>query len=163
MRWVSFSYDKERAVLYREAVLREMTDAAGKSEGVCFGSVYFGGGTPTCLDREDLVFLLDRARNLFSVPPEAETTVEANPGTMSRPYLSALQAAGVNRPSLGAQTFDESLLRLLGRPVGPEAVRRTVDSAREAGIKNLSLDLIFGLSGQTPGSYRHTLERALDL
>ncbi len=161
--FVSFPYDKERPLLYRQAVLREMTDAAGKSGGVCFGSVYFGGGTPTCLDREDLVFLLRRVGDLFCVLPGAETTVEANPETVDGAYLHSLLQAGVNRISLGAQTFDPSLLDLLGRQAGPAVVRRAVRAARQAGFTNLSMDLIFGLPGQTPFVHRQTLEQALDL
>jgi len=158
--FVSYPYQKERAILYREAVAKEMAASAGKA--VSFGSVYLGGGTPTCLDKEDLVFLLRQAL-VFPVLPEAEVTVEANPGTLDGPYLDALRKVGVNRLSLGAQTFDEALLRLLGRPVGPDVVRQTVIDARAAGFANLNLDLIFGLPGQTPASFRQTLDQALVL
>ena len=161
--FVSFPYREKAAAAYREAVEREMATAAAGCRRDSFASVYVGGGTPTCLPREDLVHLLDRVDRLFAVETGAEVTVEANPDTVDVRYLAALRASGVNRLSLGAQTFDEGSLRLLGRPGGPGAVREAVRSARSAGFTNLNLDLIFGLPGQTPAAWRQTVEQALAL
>lgn len=159
--FVSYPYQKEPAHCYLEALFREMALTTGKT-AASFGSVFIGGGTPTCLDRDDLLGLLRHAL-AFPVVPGAEVTVEANPGTVDAPYLQALRAAGVNRLSLGAQTFEDRLLRLLGRPVGPEVVRQTVADARAAGFANVSIDVIFGLPGQTPASFRQTLDAVLAL
>jgi oxygen-independent coproporphyrinogen-3 oxidase len=100
---------------------------------------------------------------VFVVEDGAEITSEANPGTVSLDYLSALRNLGVNRLSLGAQSFDQSELAMLGRIHNVEHVELTVRRARAAGFDNLNLDLIYGLPDQTPRSWAHTLERALAL
>ena len=162
--FVSYPYRRQAAAAYLEAVGREMAGAAaGLRRGCSFASVYVGGGTPTSLPPADLVLLLNRIQQLFAMEPGAEVTVEANPDTVDDAYLRALRKAGVNRLSLGAQSFDPALLRLLGRRAGPGAVTAAVRAARAAGFTNLNLDLIFGLPGQTPAVWRQTIARALDL
>jgi len=140
-----------------------MTAASADCRRHSFTSVYIGGGTPTCLERGDLLALVNRLRHLFSVPAGAEVTVEANPGTVDAGYLAGLCLEGVDRLSLGVQTFDGELLAMLGRPVNPAVVRQTVRRARAAGFSNLNLDLIFGLPGQSPASFRRTLDQTLEL
>jgi len=114
---------------------------AGRSAG----SVYLGGGTPSLFSGDAIATLLD------AVPrgAEAEVTLEANPGTVSRGTLAAYRAAGVNRLSLGAQSFHPPLLATLGRDHTPNDTRRAVDTARAAGFDNVSLDLIYAVPGQT--------------
>lgn len=126
-------------------------------------SIYFGGGTPSLLEPRQVAAVLDAARAHFAVDPEAEITLEANPGDLDAERVRAYRRAGINRLSLGVQSFDDALLRLLGRRhTGAEAVA-AVRAARAGGITNLSLDLMYGLPGQTPGQWRATLARALEL
>jgi putative oxygen-independent coproporphyrinogen III oxidase len=106
-------------------------------------TVFLGGGTPTFTALPELVRLLE------ALPPAAEVTVEANPETVTAELARALRAAGVTRVSLGAQTFRPALLRVLERVAGPDDVRRAVGHLRAAGFDNISLDLIYGIPGQS--------------
>lgn len=127
------------------------------------GSLYLGGGTPTRLPVALLTRLLDECRRLFNVQPDAEISCEANPGTVSATGLYALRKAGVNRLSLGAQSFDPAELTLLGRAHDPAQIRLAVQYARTAGFGNLNLDLIYGLPRQWLAGWRASLEQALTL
>jgi oxygen-independent coproporphyrinogen-3 oxidase len=127
------------------------------------GSVYFGGGTPTILDPSCLCSLLSLSKRCFQWDEAIEITVEANPATVTRPGLAELRRAGVNRLSLGAQSFDALELQLLGRAHGVPDIYTACRDAREAGFTNLSLDLIYGLPGQSVDAWRESLQRALDL
>ena len=124
-------------------------------------SLYFGGGTPTCLTAGQLVWLWKTAV-IFPWSDEIELR-EANPGTLNREKLQALRENGVNRLSLGAQSFDAMLLEAMGRKHRPEDIREAVSLAREAGFDNLSLDLIYGLPGQTLDQWEETLCQAVSL
>ncbi|HEY5765576.1 MAG TPA: radical SAM family heme chaperone HemW [Candidatus Deferrimicrobiaceae bacterium] len=126
-------------------------------------TVYFGGGTPTVLGPETLRGLLSAVRERFSIAAGAEVTTEANPGTVSPGDLTALREGGFNRISVGAQSFSAGTLRTLGRIHGKEEIRRTIRDARSAGFPSVGVDLIFGVPGQTPASWREDLERALAL
>lgn len=126
-------------------------------------TLYVGGGTPTTLEAGQLARLFGALRQRFPLAPQAEITVEANPGTLTLEKLAALREAGVNRLSLGAQVFDDGLLRRLGREHDTAAIETSVALAREAGIPSLNLDLIFALPGQDLRGWRATLQRALAL
>lgn len=120
-------------------------------------TIFLGGGTPTFTEPAAL------ERLLVGLPDAAEVTVEANPETVT-PELAALLARnGVNRVSIGAQSFDPALLRVLERRAGPDAVRRAFHTLRDAGFDNISLDLIYGIPGQEPAALRRDLEEALAL
>jgi len=126
-------------------------------------SVFLGGGTPTTLDPDDLGGLLVHLRERFDVDHDAEITIEANPDTVDAAKLEELLRVGFARVSMGAQSFDPSVLDALERVHSPESVGRAVMAAREAGVENLSLDLIYGAHGETLESWRRTLEQAIDL
>jgi len=126
-------------------------------------SIYIGGGTPTCLSVEYLVKIIERLVSLFPVQQNGEITVECNPQTINKNYLRKLQKAGVNRLSIGAQAFDSSLLKDMGRVHGVEDIEKAVFDAREAGFVNINLDLIYGLPGQTMEQWSHTLSNAISL
>jgi oxygen-independent coproporphyrinogen-3 oxidase len=126
-------------------------------------SLYLGGGTPTLLPPEDVARIIDRVRTRFGLAADAEVTIEANPGPDERGDARALGAAGVNRVSLGAQSFDGSLLRRLGRRHRPRDVEAAVAAAREAGMGSVSLDLLYDVPGQTEATWAETLEAALAL
>ncbi|MBR5429353.1 MAG: radical SAM family heme chaperone HemW, partial [Firmicutes bacterium] len=123
-------------------------------------TVYFGGGTPSLLESETI------RRLLALLPPAArieECTLEANPETVDQARLTAFRQAGANRLSLGVQSFDQGLLRAMGRGHDGERAAAAVSWARQAGFDNISLDLIYGLPGQTLAQWRDSLERALAL
>lgn len=126
-------------------------------------SIFFGGGTPSLLSPDQLSDVLDGCRRRFNPLPDAEITVEANPGDLDRDLVAAYVAAGVNRFSLGVQSFDDTLLRLLGRRHTADEAEDAIRQARLGGAANLSLDLMYALPGQSPAHWRGTLRRAIDL
>ncbi len=120
-------------------------------------TIFLGGGTPTFTALAELVRLLE------ALPPAAEVTVEANPETVTPELARALRAAGVSRVSVGAQTFRPELLRVLDRVAGPDDVRHAVHHLRDAGFDNISLDLIYGIPGQSASDLEADLGEALAL
>lgn len=125
-------------------------------------TLFFGGGTPTHLAESELARLLDLAREWFRLAPGGEFSVEANPAGLTDEKLRLMAAAGVNRVSLGVQSFDEGLLKLLERDHREAEILDTVARLRER-FENFSLDLIFALPSQTLAHWRETLRRAIEL
>jgi oxygen-independent coproporphyrinogen-3 oxidase len=128
-----------------------------------FVSIFLGGGTPTSLDPSHLASTLVHLRREFDVVPDAEVTIEANPDTVDAERLRALRAAGYTRLSMGAQSFDTTVLVALERIHQPESVRAASAAAREAGYRNVNLDLIYGADGESLASWRRTLEETIAL
>lgn len=126
-------------------------------------TVFTGGGTPTQLDADLLARVIRRIRELFPVAPDAEFTVEANPGSVDveGEKLAAAREAGANRISLGVQAIQDDLLRRLGRVHTAREAEEAVRLARLAGFRNLNVDLMYGLPGQTADHFRETLEWAV--
>ena len=124
-------------------------------------TVYFGGGTPTALPAHLLVGLIETLRAAAGTP--AELTVEANPGTVDEEYFAQLRAAEVNRISLGVQSFDDRLLRAIGRIHTAEEARAAFHAARAAGFDNISLDLMYGLPTQTLDDLKTSVNAAIAL
>ncbi len=120
-------------------------------------TVFVGGGTPTFTDADEL------QRLLSALPSASEVTVEANPETVTPTLASLLREAGVSRVSLGAQTFDPGLLSVLERVAGPDDVRRAFYHLRDGGFDNISLDLIYGIPGQSPAALDRDIDEALAL
>jgi oxygen-independent coproporphyrinogen-3 oxidase len=154
---------------YADALLREMRlfAAARRGEPLLVDSIYLGGGTPSLVPARWIADLLDGCRRLFVLAGDCETTLEANPGTVSSDKAAAYRQAGVNRVSLGAQSFSDAELRAVGRIHDVAAVAEAMDALGRrgggAGFEDVSLDLMLGLPGQTAGSWRETLARATDL
>lgn len=148
---------------YLDALGAEASRWAPEWADVSFDSVFLGGGTPTTLAPDALAGLLDALRAAFRIQPGAEVTVEANPDTVDAASLSALRAAGVTRLSIGAQSFDARVLASLERVHQPSSVVWAFTAAREAGHDDVNLDLIYGAEGETPWSWRTTLERTVEL
>lgn len=146
---------------YVDALLREAEAYAPSASRM--DTVFLGGGTPSLLPPELLRRLLTGLWEYFTIAPDAEFTSEANPGTLTPQWLDTAVASGVNRLSMGMQALQPELLRTLGRIHDFAQVEDSVRMARSAGIANLSLDLMFGLPGQTPAMWRDTLEAALSL
>ncbi|HEU4566331.1 MAG TPA: radical SAM family heme chaperone HemW [Gemmatimonadaceae bacterium] len=144
--------------LARELALRASADAAWELD-----TLYFGGGTPSRLGAEGVAHTLDALRERVRLAPGAEVTLEANPDDVTPEAARAWQAAGVNRLSIGSQSFDEGVLRWMHRSHGADQIERAVAAARDAGIHNLSLDLIFALPAALERDWRRDLERTLAL
>ena len=141
---------------YVYSLLKEISE---NYKGESLNTLYFGGGTPSLL-RPDLLLKLVKK---FYFTPEAEVTIEVNPDDCSLDYLRRLKELGFNRLSIGSQTFDEKLLKLIGRRHNSEQIIKTVEYAKLSGFENVSLDLIYGLPGQTTEGLRQDLEKFIDL
>jgi oxygen-independent coproporphyrinogen-3 oxidase len=159
------SYARQEHLIpaYVDALLREATlwaepGAVGRVE-----TLYFGGGTPSLLPIAETRRLLDGLRQRFDVATGAEVTMEANPESVDAGRLHALRRMGVNRLSLGVQSFDDAELGFLGRIHDAARAEREYCDAREAGFDSVSMDLIFGLPGQTVAQWRRSLEKAIAL
>lgn len=126
-------------------------------------TLYFGGGTPSLMEPALAGRLVDAAARLFRLAPDAEVTLECNPGTVTRERLAAFRAAGVNRLSLGVQSFDDGLLQSLGRIHSAGEALDAFAAARGAGFGNVGIDLIHSLPGQTIAMWRGDLLRACAL
>lgn len=148
---------------YVEALQREIRQCSRDKSSVRARSVYLGGGTPSVLSTDTLGAILNGCLDSFDPIPGAEISVEANPGTAGATYLSDLRAQGVNRLSLGAQSFDDSILRVLGRIHTSADVQQGYESARDAGFQNVNLDLIYGLPTQTLEGWQDDLAEAIEL
>ena len=126
-------------------------------------TVFVGGGTPTLVDAGYIEKVLDACREIAPFEEDAEITIEGNPGTLAPDRLAAYRRAGVNRLSLGAQSFDDGLLRTLGRIHTAGQIGKAVHMAREAGFDNINLDLMYALPGQDMGQWADTLDAAVAL
>jgi len=151
--------EMERFVPALLAEIDHRADASGKDREVA--TVFIGGGTPTTLPAQALEAILERLRQRFRIRDDAEITLETNPATLAPGLFERLRAAGVNRLSIGVQSFDANELKLLERVHSVEEVHQTVASARAAGLDNLSMDLMFALPGQTAERFRAHLATAL--
>ena len=133
------------------------------SRDTVFDTVFIGGGTPTILPGRELARLFTGVRKNLAIAPDAEITVEANPNRADRDTFALLRELGANRISIGVQSFDNAVLEKSGRSHSADDAAAAVEAARQAGFKNLGLDLIRGLPGESPESFRAGLETALSL
>jgi oxygen-independent coproporphyrinogen III oxidase len=136
---------------YTRALIAEMTRraAAPPWAGESVKTIFFGGGTPSLFEPRSIARLIESADRLFGLDRGAEITLEANPGTVGAAKLAGMRAAGVNRISFGAQSFNPAILKFLGRIHSAEETREAVRAAHLAGFERLNLDLIFAVPGQT--------------
>src|SRR5437879_1849458 len=150
----------DRIDVYLRTVEREMARYAEAGEQV--HSIFFGGGTPSLMTPAQVHKLLDAAHTIFDVLPEAEITLECNPGDADLQKLRGFKAAGANRLSFGIQSLDDTFLELLGRRHSSDEARQAAAWARQAGF-SFNLDFMFGLPGQTLAHWQQTLDQAVDL
>jgi len=150
-------------VPFTNALVAEIERAGAARSRPDVRTVFIGGGTPTVLPPAQLARVLDACRTAFKVLPGAEVTSEANPGTADRAHFAALRSMGVNRLSMGVQSFDDAELKWLGRIHGADEAAAAYDAARAAGFTNINLDFMFGLPGQSPATWKATLARAVAL
>jgi oxygen-independent coproporphyrinogen-3 oxidase len=148
------------------AVEQELVQVSAEHQWVSpapLATVYVGGGTPSLIGGGGMNGLRSAISPFFTLDPDAEWTAEANPETLTEDVASEWARGGVNRISIGAQTFDENVLRWMGRMHGPDGPRRAVRAARAAGIANISVDLIFGLPARFGRDWNADLNRVVDL
>ena len=148
---------------YLSAICAHIKEAGALAPNHRVDTIYFGGGTPTFFGAEGMSTILTAIRRSFDVAGDAEITFEANPDSVSEHLLRRLKAEGFNRVSLGVQTDDDELLKKLGRPHDYAQVISAVKRIRKAGFRNLSLDLMYGLPGQTLAAWKSTLDNVLSL
>ncbi len=159
----STPYTAQNADRFIDALRLEAAGMAGTFSDREFGSLYLGGGTPTVLSSHQLTTVISIIRSHFKISPHAEVTVEANPQSGSEPLFLALLRSGVNRLSIGVQSFSDRLLATLGRPHHAAQAWDAFQSARRCGFENIGIDLIYGIPGQTLDDWNQTLDRALAL
>jgi putative oxygen-independent coproporphyrinogen III oxidase len=164
--------DRSQTSRFCEAILCELERLAGTP---CCGvsprrpqravptTIYFGGGTPTALNIAQLEFLLRGFREHLDLSELVEWTIEANPGSVSARKAAILKKFGINRISLGVQSWDDHLLKLLGRDHNAQQAELSFRLLRAAGLSNINIDLMFGLPGQTIAQWRLTLEKTIAL
>lgn len=148
---------------FTAALVREIAMAGAARGRPAVRTIFLGGGTPTVLPSELLGEILAACLRAFDVKRDAEITSEANPGTVDADRFAALRGHGVNRLSMGVQSFDDSELQFLGRIHTADEVERAFALARRIGFDTVNLDLIYGLPGQSSDTWRSSLRRAVDL
>jgi oxygen-independent coproporphyrinogen-3 oxidase len=148
---------------YLVALGLEIARRAGYGKAAIFKTVYLGGGTPSLLRPRQIERILTELHSRFRVAPDAEVTLEANPGTVTLETLGAYRAVGISRLSIGVQSFDDRELCAIGRIHDRAEALRCVELARTAGFKNLGIDLIYSIPGQTLEQWEQNLAVALRL
>ena len=149
---------------FLSAVKKEIAHYSGIfSEGRIFSSIYFGGGTPSLMEPKYLGEIISSLKFFYSISDDAEITMETNPGTVDKNKLEAFRKIGINRVSIGIQSFHNDELKFLTRIHNKETAIKTVHNAKEAGFDNISIDLIFNLPGQTKERWKSNLQTAVEL
>lgn len=148
---------------YLKAIKAEAAQRAGETLGKPIGSVYFGGGTPSQLSVKDIGQILDFLRQNYTIEPDAEVTLEANPDDVTPEYCAELYRIGINRVSMGVQSFNDETLSTINRRHSASEAVRAVENLAKSGITNISIDLIYGLPGQSLAQFEEDIATALSL
>ena len=148
---------------YLDATCRHIRAAGALAPGYKVDTVYFGGGTPSFFGADGIATIMTCIRRNFDVDNNAEISIECNPDSVSDKFLHRIRAEGFNRVSLGIQCDDDEILRKLGRPHSYEQAAAAFHRIRKAGFRNISIDLMYGLPGQTLRAWQDTLEHVLIL
>ena len=148
---------------YVQALCKELRMRRDYLQGAPVETVYFGGGTPSQLGEEDFADIFRTLQEVYGLENAVEITLEANPDDLTEAYVDTLRRFPFNRISMGIQTFDDATLRLLHRRHTARQAIETVQRCREAGFQNLSIDLIYGLPGETEERWQRDLEEAIRL
>ncbi|MBI5665588.1 MAG: radical SAM family heme chaperone HemW [Nitrospirae bacterium] len=158
--FVSGIYNPARADIYIEALKKEISNISNEKP---ISTLFIGGGTPTALSANALSDLINHIFTHFSFTENYEATIEANPGTLDKEKLQALRSSGINRLSIGIQSFNDNELSFLGRIHTSGEAEQAVHLAKESGFENVGIDLIYGIPGQSFASWMVTLEKAVSL
>ncbi len=163
--FVSFNFNKDEVRKYIKYLNREISFFSEKNDlgDLPVSTVYFGGGTPSLLAADDIKSILLTVQRNFRLLPSAEITLEANPESIEVKKFRELRTLGVNRISMGAQSFNDAALKLLGRIHNADEIYKSFASLREAGIKNINIDMMFALPGETIKDLMHSLSEAVNL
>jgi oxygen-independent coproporphyrinogen III oxidase len=156
--FISIPFSQATEARYQKAVLGEMESFSDLPEDVGIDSIYFGGGTPGLIPVEHIDELLAAGSHRFSVLEDCEISLEANPGTLSAEKVASFRQSGVNRISLGAQSFNDAELSSIGRLHTADMIASAIAQLRQGGFTNFSLDLMLGLPGQTTKNWMRNLE-----
>jgi len=159
--FLSVTYNELLAKAYTDALCKELVlkkNLAGE-----LNTIYIGGGTPTILPDECFKQLLTCIQNNYSLSPSPEITVEANPGTIDKSKIDTMLSLGVNRLSIGVQSFNDAELKTLGRIHTSDEALRAIELVKNSGINNFSIDLIYGIPGKTLDSWKKTVSKAVGL
>jgi len=148
---------------YIDAVCKEAKIRSSYIDNEKVETIYFGGGTPSQLPKEDIKSILDTIYNTYEVATDAEITLEANPDDLNEDYANDLIQIGINRLSMGVQSFDDDELKFLNRRHSAERAIKAVKLSQNAGFKNISIDLMYGLPNQTMDIWKKNLQTAIDL
>ena len=148
---------------YLLALRRELKTLSAARDSEPLSTLFFGGGTPTCVEMDGLTSLVGYCKELFAFEDDAEISVEANPGTVDEYYLEQLQQSGVNRLSLGVQSFIDAELSKIGRLHDKNEAVEAYAAAKKVGFTNINIDLMYGLPGQTVASWSESLDQAYHL
>ena len=154
--------DRSQTQRFCDAILSELRQQA-RDQHLLPSTIYFGGGTPTALNIAQLEFLQRGFHGQLDLSELVEWTIEANPGSVSARKAAVLKKFGINRISLGVQSWDDHLLKLLGREHTAQQAEHSFHILRAAGFSNINIDLMFGLPGQTIEQWRLTLEKTIAL
>jgi oxygen-independent coproporphyrinogen-3 oxidase len=155
--------DRSETSRFCEALLRELGGRDCQARRVLPSTIYFGGGTPTALNIAQLELLLNGFHESLDLSQLVEWTIEANPGSVSARKAALLKGFGVNRISVGVQSWYDKLLKLLGREHNAQQAKESFQILRDAGFTNINVDLMFGLPSQTVDQWRTTLEKTIAL
>lgn len=161
--FLSFPVDSDKRKSYVNSLCREIMSATPDYQEYQVISVFFGGGTPSVLPAEELIRILDTVRAHYRFAPDAEITIEMNPGTADADKLRQYITAGMNRLSIGLQTADDQELARIGRIHDYKTFLTTYELARAAGFANINIDIMAALPGQSISSYEHTLHTVTSL
>lgn len=161
--FLSFACDEKTQLAYADALIREIEFYGLRMQGYEVSTIFVGGGTPTWLNEDKMVEILDTIYTYFNVSSDAEITMECNPGTVTMTKLEKYRRAGVNRLSIGLQSADDEELQILGRIHTFEKFVKTYEMARNAGFANINVDLISGIPYQTAEKFLHTLQKVVRL
>ncbi|MEW6186770.1 MAG: radical SAM family heme chaperone HemW [Thermodesulfobacteriota bacterium] len=158
--YCDFYSTTDRSLIPRLLAALEKEAAYYRDQFPSFDTLYLGGGSPSILSGDQIESLLARIRDRFSFDPEAEITIEVNPNDLDPDKIKDLSRAGINRISLGVQSFDDQILHFLRRRHTAAEAEETVYWIRQAGFKNMGMDLIYGIPGQTINQWLADLEKA---
>ncbi len=159
----SFKLNQEDKKAYIESIITEMKIYSKQFNKDYFSTVFIGGGTPSILENKELKLLIDNIKDNFNIADDAEISIEANPGTLTKEKLETLYLGGVNRLSMGLQSSDKKHLESLGRIHSYEEFKKNFEIAREVGFENINVDLMFSLPNQTIEQWKQTLEDVVKL
>ena len=159
----SFPSGDEEKSAYVSALTKNIHELSDKFSDRIVDSIFFGGGTPTCLNADQLCSILETIKCHYNVDPDAEITTECNPATADYTYMASLKSGGFNRLSLGVQSANDNELKLLGRLHNFSDFEKTYNSAIRSGFSNINLDIMFGIPDQTEASFENTLRKIISL